>query len=332
MIAVIIPAYNRPDALRHALQSLTQQTESHFVTVVVDDASTEDIYPLCEEFNQTLNVVYLRQAVNGGPGAARIRGIEWAIEHNIDFVMFLDSDDQLLAHAVRVLKYEITHTGADMIFSDIVCEHKHQPHIVIPADQSLTWVHGKIYRTKFLESLHIQLPADLRTNEDLAFNLICKWTSKICLYTHQATYLWCEDERSLTRSVGEERNLCMGADFIRANYTALDYMWNYAPQKFEEKAEDALHQVIACYNYYQLSLIRNEDVTDMDWRITAMLSHPTIQKLCRLISVWKRLDGCISSYSVIPATQSTKSYLAYYKHTFYEWYIAHGGVVPEGAI
>ena len=61
MLAVIIPAYNRPDCLREALQSVASQTKKMFFTVVVDDVSTDDIKTVCDEFEDKLHLIYLRR-------------------------------------------------------------------------------------------------------------------------------------------------------------------------------------------------------------------------------------------------------------------------------
>lgn len=60
MLGIVIPAYNRGDKLREALRSLTMQTMTHFFVCVVDDASTEDIKSVCDEFADSLYIAYVR--------------------------------------------------------------------------------------------------------------------------------------------------------------------------------------------------------------------------------------------------------------------------------
>jgi glycosyltransferase involved in cell wall biosynthesis len=71
-IGVIIPTFNRPDALRVCLQHLEQQSWKDFEVVVVDDGSTDSTPQFLEEYQQTtpLNFRFLRQD-NRGPACAR---------------------------------------------------------------------------------------------------------------------------------------------------------------------------------------------------------------------------------------------------------------------
>ncbi len=96
-VTVVIPVYERPDALERCLSALGR---AHRV-VVVDDASTQrqSVAAVVRRHRATL----VRREVNGGPGAARDTGLEHV--HSA-IVAFLDSDctptpgwiAQLVAH------------------------------------------------------------------------------------------------------------------------------------------------------------------------------------------------------------------------------------------
>jgi glycosyltransferase involved in cell wall biosynthesis len=71
-IGVIIPTYNRSNALITCLEHLERQTFSNFEVVVVDDGSTDETLTLLAEFQRRtcLHFRYLSQK-NGGPARAR---------------------------------------------------------------------------------------------------------------------------------------------------------------------------------------------------------------------------------------------------------------------
>lgn len=71
-IGVIIPTYNRVDALLTCLQHLERQTVKHFEVIVVDDGSTDATPQQMDQFQKTtfLNIQYVRQE-NAGPARAR---------------------------------------------------------------------------------------------------------------------------------------------------------------------------------------------------------------------------------------------------------------------
>jgi glycosyltransferase involved in cell wall biosynthesis len=85
-VAVIIPAYNREDYIREALDSVLGQTHSADEVIVVDDGSSDRTAEIAEAYP---GVTVLRQK-NGGASSARNHALSVATS---DWVAFLDSDD-----------------------------------------------------------------------------------------------------------------------------------------------------------------------------------------------------------------------------------------------
>lgn len=86
-ISVIIPVYNRAGRLSEALKAVAaQRPRGPDEVLVVDDASTDE----SDTVAARLGAKVLRQPINGGPGAARDRGINAATS---TWCAFLDSDD-----------------------------------------------------------------------------------------------------------------------------------------------------------------------------------------------------------------------------------------------
>lgn len=71
-IAVVIPTFNRPDALISCLKHLEQQTFKNFEVIVVDDGSTDETPRLVAQYQEhsTLDLRFFRQS-NSGPARAR---------------------------------------------------------------------------------------------------------------------------------------------------------------------------------------------------------------------------------------------------------------------
>lgn len=86
LVSVIIPTFNRWDALSVCLESVEQQSYEPLEVIVVDDAST---IPPPDVGLRTRRLVVLRLPRNCGPGHARNRGY---IESHGEFLHFLDSD------------------------------------------------------------------------------------------------------------------------------------------------------------------------------------------------------------------------------------------------
>lgn len=90
-MTVIVPVYNRRDALQRALDSVVAQTLTDFECIVIDDASDVDLRPLVESYGDA-RLHYIRRAGNGGPYPARFTGMSAA---RGAYTLFLDSDWEL---------------------------------------------------------------------------------------------------------------------------------------------------------------------------------------------------------------------------------------------
>lgn len=99
IISVVIPTYNRADAIKLTLQHCSQQTipPEQFEVVVVDDGSTDGTEQVVTSPSWPFHLSYLKQA-NKGAAATRNLGVAHA---RSNLILFLDADvipePQLLA-------------------------------------------------------------------------------------------------------------------------------------------------------------------------------------------------------------------------------------------
>lgn len=251
MITVIIPAYNRSADLRKALYSLCAQTAKDFKVIVSDDASTEDIQSICAEFDRLLDISYLRSDINGGCAVSRQVGLDYLMQSApTEYVMFLDSDDALMPYAIQRMEEVIEHNQADLILTNILQQVGGEEKHVIPAGDSRTWMHGKIYRVKFLEENGIKFPPYLRTNEDLAFNLSLYAYDLESYCLDEEVYYFSDNPNSVTKQ-SARRLTCFSCDYIEAMY------WVYRHYRKTGKVmpNQMIANIINCYNYYQRGII-----------------------------------------------------------------------------
>jgi glycosyltransferase involved in cell wall biosynthesis len=87
LVSVIIPVYNCERYLAEAIESVLAQTYRPIEIIVVDDGSTDSTASIATSFKG--DVRYVHQP-NGGPAAARNRGLKLA-RGNV--IAFLDADD-----------------------------------------------------------------------------------------------------------------------------------------------------------------------------------------------------------------------------------------------
>ena len=87
-ISVVIPAFGRPDSVRRAMLSATDQEGVEVEVLIVDDGSPTPLSKSMGEVPE--NVRIIRLDTNSGPGAARNFG---ASQASNSAIAFLDSDD-----------------------------------------------------------------------------------------------------------------------------------------------------------------------------------------------------------------------------------------------
>ena len=125
--SVIIPAYNRKEMLKVAIESVLAQDFTDFELIVVDDGSTDGTKEMVKsKFGNKISYIYQK---NRGPAAARNTGIK---NSEGKFICFLDSDDRFrrekLSQAYLYIKkypqYAIFHTQEVWYRRGKFLEHK----------------------------------------------------------------------------------------------------------------------------------------------------------------------------------------------------------------
>jgi len=102
-ISIIIPVYNQPVELEELLLSLTEQSDTKFDVIVVDDGSTQKSEEIAKSFQERLNIQYFYKE-NSGPGDSRNFGCKNSMS---DFFIFFDSDCIIPKDYFKTLRKEI---------------------------------------------------------------------------------------------------------------------------------------------------------------------------------------------------------------------------------
>ncbi len=114
-VSVIIPAFNRRDAVPRAIASALAQSLQPLEVIVVDDGSTDNTAAVVQALARSdSRIRLLRSEANVGGGAARNLGIEAA---SGEVLAFLDSDDEWTArHLERGIQALRETPGAVLTF------------------------------------------------------------------------------------------------------------------------------------------------------------------------------------------------------------------------
>lgn len=123
--SVVLTSYNRAKLLKRAFRSLTQQTETDWEAVIIDDGSTDDSYNQLLPYLDIPNpLMYFKQA-SQGCAASKNAGMFLSTGR---YITFLDSDDEYdpehLASRKKILlqnpQVELLHGGITIVGSPFV--------------------------------------------------------------------------------------------------------------------------------------------------------------------------------------------------------------------
>ena len=210
-IDVIIPAYNVADEiLFRCLASIAcQDIVSDLEVTIVDDASeTQNYAEVAKNFESIMKINILRYETNGGPGVAR----QYGIDHTENgFMTFIDADDTFNgSFALKALRNGIEMGGGVFHTCVGVFDEVHEEGlapgdgpILLPHEQDLVWMFGKLYRRSFIDKYNIRFHETSRANEDNGFNTLIRLCSndyEQINFIAAHVYYWHENLNSITRA------------------------------------------------------------------------------------------------------------------------------------
>lgn len=101
-VTVITSTYNRRELLERAMRSVEAQSYKNIEYIVVDNGSSIDLDPTVEAFmnSSAIPVMYIKRSEGIGPHTGKNSAIA---EARGEYLIMLDSDDELLPNAVETL-------------------------------------------------------------------------------------------------------------------------------------------------------------------------------------------------------------------------------------
>lgn len=191
-LSIIVPVYNAEAYLEQCIQSVLDQADRTVELILVDDGSTDVSLQICRSWEHDSRVKILATE-NHGVSHARNLGLDHA---GGEWIMFLDSDDYLLANSlerllalaapdvhqiaaayttgqeapVTVLHDRVSAASLIRMSLDSI-NHQLLPEFYEVKPMSLPACWAKLYRSRIIRENGIRFHEDLHLSEDTLFNL-----------------------------------------------------------------------------------------------------------------------------------------------------------------
>ena len=235
-VSIIIPAYNAEKYLEKSLDSVVNQVYRNLEIIVRDDASTDNTKNIIKEYaNKDDRIIPFYQAENKGVSAARNTGLKAATG---DFIMFVDSDDELTKDAIRRMIDLADKYDSDFVDSYHLLYYKKKNGKLVSFTEkkvpkkvkvmwslkdnikildTYTYVTGKLIKKELLDGLTFD--ESLNRYEDLVLEHQIKPRIKNYVLMNKAIYFYYQREDSLVNTLGK-KHLCYleAAEKVRDNY------------------------------------------------------------------------------------------------------------------
>lgn len=201
-VSIIIPCYNKEEYIEACAQSILAQQFPSFEIIMVDDGSTDRTGEICDKVAATDSRIRVFHTPNSGVTAARRFGLE---QSRGRFIMFADSDDQLLPNSIQVLYDTMEKTNAD----EVIGVYRTQKGKVVDSKlrgwknpafliNDLLAVHnsfcvlwGIIFKRELLDGC-LDTPREIVSGEDILMQIKCLVKQPKVYFIEDKVYLYNE--------------------------------------------------------------------------------------------------------------------------------------------
>lgn len=113
MVSVVVPVYNAEPYIKKCVDSILQQTLRNFEIILIDDASTDGTYALCQKlYGGNDKIKFLQHTQRMGVTTARNTGMKFAKGR---YVCFVNGEDFLLPSALKKFYAAAEKFNADVV-------------------------------------------------------------------------------------------------------------------------------------------------------------------------------------------------------------------------
>ena len=201
LVSFIIPVYNGEKYLGKCLDLIVGQEFKDWEVILINDGSIDDSGVVCDSYAKNDSRIKVFHQSNQGVSATRNRGLDLALG---EWIWFVDADDEIVPHSLKLLADVIRQTNCDTILSGLVniyldgrvISDKVTKDFNSAKEEILEKVFAfqngmVLFSKKLIEENNLRFSKNIKIGEDLEFQykylLHCKHPISLgrCLYAYK---------------------------------------------------------------------------------------------------------------------------------------------------
>lgn len=223
MVSIIVPVYGTEVYLPQCIESILSQTYSNIQLILVDDGSPDRCPEICDEYAEKDSRITVIHQDNKGVSVARNIGIHHATG---EFIMFVDSDDELVPSSIDILLDDAREYDADIVSGAFITTDSNEGKINCLKNKNVTiykddeaillalrgnviassaW--AKLYKASFIRDIYFE--EGKKIFEDVFFVFQCFIKKPTLVYRDVAVYKYNARTGSASRQSFSDNYLSM---------------------------------------------------------------------------------------------------------------------------
>jgi glycosyltransferase involved in cell wall biosynthesis len=254
-LSIIVPVYNVEQYIRPCVESVFSQKldREDYELILVNDGTQDNSFGVIADIIEGRSNVKVVEQANQGLSAARNTGLA---EATGEYVLFLDSDDLLLADTLNRLLRLAEKNSADMVVAGFIKMTNEEIAQGLPlnngASHNAEVMHGNegflnvldphecyvwrtIYGKAFLDKHSLRFVTGIYF-EDVPFTVECYLKAKTCVVTSMPFYIYRQRPSSIVSAINTRKV----SDFNQV----LKHLWQFRGLKLTRDEQQKLMNVV----------------------------------------------------------------------------------------
>lgn len=244
LVSIVVPIYGTEFYLPACIDSLCNQTYENIQIILVDDQSPDNCPQICDDYAKTDSRITVIHQENKGVSGARNTGLSHC---NGDYIMFVDSDDELCCDGVEKLLLTAFNYKADIVsavsnlvdvngmaletYTDesyTIIENDETVLLSLSGDKIADSVWAKLFRADLIQDIRFEEGQSI--NEDGFYMFQCFLKKPLLVHFNTVVYRYFIRKKSCSRQAFSEKYLSMLYFCDRKKELVAEYFPQYMDQ------------------------------------------------------------------------------------------------------